>query len=91
MRDIGLLDGAATVAFGVNRDGNVVGTATAANGSTRAFVTADNGTVISDLTALVRNAPTVMKQALGINDAGHILAWGANGHAYLLCQTKNCK
>jgi probable HAF family extracellular repeat protein len=91
MTDIGLLNGAATVARGVNLDGNVVGTATAANGSSRAFVTANGGAAIQDLTALTHNPPTVMKSASGINDAGHILATGANGHAYLLCPTKNCK
>jgi len=90
MSDLGLLNGAATVARGVNLDGNVAGTATAADGSTRAFVTDDGGANLRDVNALVRNAPTVFKAAWGINDAGHVLVTGTNGHAYLLCPTKGC-
>jgi probable HAF family extracellular repeat protein len=91
MSDLGLLAGATeTVAHGVNRDGNVVGVATWPDGSTRAFVTADGGAQMQDLNGLVKGAPTVFRQAFGINDAGHVLAIGANGHAYLLCQTKAC-
>jgi probable HAF family extracellular repeat protein len=85
------LNGAATVARGVNIDGNVVGTATASDGSTRAFVTDDNGANLRDVNTLVRNAPTVFKAAWAVNDAGHVLVTGANGHAYLLCSTKNCQ
>jgi len=91
MSDLGLLNGAATVARGVNIDGNVVGTATASDGSTRAFVTDDNGANLRDVNTLVRNAPTVFKAAWAVNDAGHVLVTGANGHAYLLCSTKNCQ
>ena len=91
MIDLGLLNGAATVARGVNLSGNVVGTATAADGSTRAFVTDDGGANLRDVNTLVKNAPTVFKAAWGINDAGHVLVTGANGHAYLLCPTKACQ
>lgn len=90
MSDLGLLNGAATVARGVNLDGNVAGTATAADGSSRAFVTDDGGANLRDVNSLVKNAPTVFKAAWAINDAGHVLVTGANGHAYLLCPTKGC-
>ena len=58
-----------------------------------AFITGPNGAGganLRDVNTLVKNAPTVFKAAWGINDAGHVLVTGANGHAYLLCPTKGC-
>lgn len=93
MRDLGNLGGSGTSAFALNADGNVVGTSSTrpGGGDSHAFVTGDNGVGLQDLNLITEGLPTVLVTASGIDDSGRIAARGENGHAYLLCPTRNCR
>ena len=82
MLDLGTLGGY-SYPFGINSKGQIVGTATAADGQNHAFLYTD-GTMY-DLNQLVTGmAGTLLSNAVGINDAGQIVANGCSRS--LICQ-----
>jgi probable HAF family extracellular repeat protein len=82
MQDLGTLGGY-SYPFGLNSKGQVVGTSIAADGQNHAFLYTD-GTMY-DLNQLVTGiAGTLLSNAMGINDAGRIVANGCSGS--LVCQ-----
>ena len=82
MLDLGTLGGY-SYPFGLNSMGQVVGTSIAADGQNHAFLYTD-GTMY-DLNQLVTGmAGTLLSNAMGINDAGQIVANGCSGT--LICQ-----
>jgi probable HAF family extracellular repeat protein len=73
--DIGTLPGgSASQAFGINDTGDVVGSSDSTQGS-RAFIWS-SAEGLRDLNALVTSASVVLTKAVGINNAGMIVALG---------------
>lgn len=70
-----LTPGAAARAYGVNAAGDVVGTATDANGDSRAVIWKD-ATVLDLNDAISSTLGVVLTEARAINDHGQIVAWG---------------
>jgi len=90
LADLGTLGGASSTGNGVNKAGTVVGYGANAAGAFRAFVST-NGAAMRDLNELVDPAALkgiTLVNALGINDAGWIVAEGldsqSRSHAILL-------
>ena len=82
MHDLGTLGGY-SYPFGINSQGQVVGTSIAADGQNHAFLYIDGA--MHDLNQLVTGmAGTLLSNAMGINDAGQIVANGCS--ASLICQ-----
>jgi RHS repeat-associated protein len=83
MTDLGTLGGANSIAFGINDSGQIVGWAYNAGSSQRAFVYS-NGTM-TDLNSVTMglNGDTLYT-ALGINNAGQIIALGLTNNVYVL-------
>jgi probable HAF family extracellular repeat protein len=73
--DIGTLPGGSfSQAFGINERGDIVGTS-GSNAGNRAFVwTAATGFL--DVNSLIAPSPFILTTAVGINDAGMIIATG---------------
>jgi probable HAF family extracellular repeat protein len=83
MRDLGTLGGIESQADGINNSGLIVGWSRIASGARHAFLWNSGGMV--DLNSLVTVAPGVwLEEATAINEAGHLVANGSNGHAYLI-------
>ena len=91
MTDIGNLGGRGSLGFGINDNGDVVGRAELPDWTSTAFVYRDG--LLLDLNALIGVAVSrlTLTQALQINNAGQITAWGVDSeshpseyHGYLL-------
>jgi probable HAF family extracellular repeat protein len=87
MHDLGTLGGPASIAYGINGGGQVVGQASTADGSTRAFLY--SGGALRHLNSVVgAELGITFTDAWGINDNGQIAANGydsaGTGRAYLL-------
>jgi probable HAF family extracellular repeat protein len=68
-------DATATRAFGINAAGVVVGSATLADGTSRAVVWHDGAAY--DLNSLLASQPGLpLREASAVSDAGQIVAWG---------------
>jgi hypothetical protein len=80
---ISTLDGLSN-AFGLNNAGQVAGFGKDANGNQVAMITGDNGQGVIDLNTLYSIPGDSFTSAQGINDAGQVLAYTANGKEYLL-------
>jgi probable HAF family extracellular repeat protein len=86
MRDLGTLSGdVASIALGINDEGEVVGASFDASGDPRAFLR-QRGTMI-DLNELVSDSPLYLLFAHGINSRREIVGFGATSagdvHAFL--------
>lgn len=82
MIDLGTLGGS-SLAHGINNSGLIVGDAVDADGVSRAVLFSDGA--VLDLNALIVDGDdTLLSFARGINDAGQIIALGADGRTYLL-------
>ena len=88
--DLGTLGGVSSEALDVSRNSQIVGWAMTADGARHAFLWTA-GTMV-DLNAIASAGDgVVFVRAVGIDDMGHILAHGSNGHAYIVAApTHNC-
>ena len=86
MEDLGTLGGATSIAYGINDGGSVVGESATATSAGHAFVY--SGGFVLDLNDRLESPiGSTLTSALDINNAGQIVAQGADGHAYLLTPT----
>jgi len=73
--DLGTLGGSASIAFGINAKGQVVGSAQIATGDNHAFV--HSGGTMQDLNDQIPlGSGWILQEATGINDVGQIAGYG---------------
>ncbi|HLJ97577.1 MAG TPA: hypothetical protein VKU02_30735, partial [Gemmataceae bacterium] len=82
MNDLGTLGGWGSYAYGINNQGQVVGTAQTAAGSWHAFLY--SGGVMTDLNSQLpaNSGWTALTRANSINDAGQIIGSGINSAGF---------
>ncbi len=82
--DLGTLGGAtSSYALGINNIGQIVGSSYTASGVPHAFLYSGGNMI--DLNSTVSLPSGVyLTYATAINDVGQIVAWGSDGHSYLL-------